>query len=50
MKVSLEIIRLSTKAGRTDTGKNKRGGNRILTSTPQDRKTDNPACIKNIQG
>jgi hypothetical protein len=50
MKVSTEIIRLSTKDGRTDTGRSKRGENRILTSTSENRENDNPAPIRNIQG
>jgi len=50
MKVSLEIIRLSTKDGRTGTGRSKSGEDRILTSTPQNRETDNPASIRNIHG
>jgi hypothetical protein len=50
MKVSLDIIRLSTKDGRTDTRRSKRSENRILTSTPQNRETVNPASIRNIPG
>jgi len=46
MKVSLETIRLSTKDGRTDTGRSKRGENTIITSRPQNRETDNTAPIE----
>jgi len=46
MKVSFEVIRFSTKDGRTDNGRSKRGENTILTSTPQNRETDNPAPIE----
>jgi hypothetical protein len=49
MEVSLEIIRLSTEDGRTYTGRSKCGEYRILTSTPQNRETDKPASIRNIQ-
>jgi hypothetical protein len=41
-KVSVEITRLSTKGGRTDTGRSKRCENRILTNTSQNRETDTP--------
>jgi hypothetical protein len=39
MKVSLEIIRLSSKAGRN-----------ILNSTPQNSETDNPVPTRNTEG
>lgn len=50
MKVSLEITRLSTKAGRTEIGGSKRSESKIITSRPQNGKTENPAPTRNIQG
>jgi hypothetical protein len=50
IKVSLEIIRLSTKDGRTDTVRSKRGEKRIPTSTSQNRETGKSSTYKKYSG